>query len=105
MIKELSDTMPPHISLVIIDSDNTSRAAMETMLKPFGETVRVMASVADMVLFPMQDVLGLGCDARMNTPSTASGNWRWRAHSDALRADTAARLREMVEAYERRPTD
>jgi len=65
----------------------------------------LMASVADMVLFPMQDVLGLGSDARMNTPSTASGNWRWRAHSDALRADTAARLREMVEAYERRPTD
>ncbi len=41
-------SMPPHISLVIIDSDNTSRTAMEAMLKPFGDTVRIMASVADM---------------------------------------------------------
>jgi len=40
--------MPPHISLVIIDSDNLSRGAMETMLKPFGDTVRVMAAVGNM---------------------------------------------------------
>jgi len=39
--------MPPHISLVIIDSDSASRAAMEAMLKPFGETVRLVASTAD----------------------------------------------------------
>lgn len=40
--------MPPHISLVIIDSDSASRAAMEAMLKPFGETVRLTASIADL---------------------------------------------------------
>ena len=40
--------MPPHISLVIIDSDSASRAAMEAMLKPFGDTVRLMASTADL---------------------------------------------------------
>src|SRR5512136_1436631 len=39
--------MPPHISLVIIDSDSSSRAAMEKVLKQFGDTVKVMASVAD----------------------------------------------------------
>ena len=39
--------MAPHISLVIIDSDSDSRAAMESMLVPFGDTVRVMASVSD----------------------------------------------------------
>ena len=38
----------------------------------------LMASVADTVLFPAQDVLGLGSEARMNTPSVAGGNWRWR---------------------------
>jgi 4-alpha-glucanotransferase len=38
----------------------------------------LLASVADTVVFPMQDVLGLGSEARMNTPSVASGNWRWR---------------------------
>ena len=36
------------------------------------------SSVADTVIFPLQDLLGLGSEARMNRPSTASGNWRWR---------------------------
>ena len=40
--------MPPHISLVIIDSDSASRASMEEMLKPFGETVRLIASTGDL---------------------------------------------------------
>jgi 4-alpha-glucanotransferase len=61
----------------------------------------LMASVADLVLFPAQDVLGLGSEARMNTPATASGNWRWRMLPGALTARHAARLREMSEAYER----
>ena len=43
----------------------------------------LMASVADRVLFPMQDVLGLGSEARMNTPSVPSGNWRWRMQERA----------------------
>jgi 4-alpha-glucanotransferase len=61
----------------------------------------LMASVADTVLFPMQDVLGLGSEARMNTPSTASGNWRWRMASGVTTPDLAARLREMTMLYER----
>jgi len=39
---------------------------------------RVMMSDADRVVFPMQDLLGLGSGARMNRPGTAEGNWRWR---------------------------
>jgi 4-alpha-glucanotransferase len=39
---------------------------------------RVMKSGADRVVFPMQDLLGLGSGARMNRPGTARGNWRWR---------------------------
>jgi len=61
----------------------------------------LMASVADTVLFPAQDVLGLGSGARMNTPSVASGNWRWRMKAGALSADLAGRLREMVDLYQR----
>ena len=37
-----------------------------------------LSSAADMVVVPVQDILGLGTDARMNTPSTTEGNWRWR---------------------------
>jgi 4-alpha-glucanotransferase len=59
------------------------------------------ASVADTVLIPLQDVLGLGTEARMNQPATAGGNWRWRYRSGALKPELAARLREMAELYER----
>jgi len=60
-----------------------------------------MMSVAGTVLFPMQDVLGLGSEARMNTPATASGNWRWRMKREALTKELAHRLGEMAELYER----
>jgi len=58
----------------------------------------LMASVADTVVFPMQDVLGLGSEARMNTPSVASGNWRWRMEEPAAKV---GRLREWAELYGR----
>lgn len=61
----------------------------------------LMASVADTVLFPAQDVLGLGSEARMNTPAVASGNWRWRMRPGALTAAHAERLRGLAETYER----
>ena len=61
----------------------------------------LMACVADMVLFPLQDVLGLGAEARMNTPATPSGNWRWRYRRDMLDSRIALRLRELSETYDR----
>ena len=61
----------------------------------------LMASVADTVLFPLQDVLGVGSEGRMNLPGTASGNWRWRFRTGDLSAEKAARLKEMAETYER----
>lgn len=59
------------------------------------------ASVADTVLIPMQDVLGLGSEARMNRPATLGGNWRWRYRAGVLKPELAARLREMAELYDR----
>ena len=61
----------------------------------------LMASVADTVLFPLQDVLGVGSEGRMNLPGSSSGNWRWRFRSEALRADIASRLKSWAETYER----
>jgi 4-alpha-glucanotransferase len=61
------------------------------------------ASVADTALVPMQDVLGLGSEARMNTPATTSGNWAWRLPAGALGAELAGRLRTLAELYGRHP--
>ena len=59
------------------------------------------ASVADTVIIPLQDVLGLGSEARMNLPGSMGGNWRWRYHPGALTDDLARRLRALTEMYDR----
>ncbi len=61
----------------------------------------LMASVADTVLIPMQDVLGLGSAARMNIPGRMGGNWRWRYERAQLRPELVRRLRAITEAYGR----
>ncbi|HVN05445.1 MAG TPA: 4-alpha-glucanotransferase [Bryobacteraceae bacterium] len=61
----------------------------------------LMASVANTVLFPLQDVLGLGSEARMNKPAVPSGNWRWRYRAEMLTPAIAQRLKEMVSTYDR----
>lgn len=61
----------------------------------------VLSSVADTAIIPMQDVLGLGGEARMNLPGSASGNWRWRMRPGLLTPELAAPLRQMNEAYDR----
>ena len=60
-----------------------------------------LASVANTVIVPLQDVLGLGSDARMNLPGRASGNWRFRFSWDQLTPDVVHRLRTMVDTYDR----
>lgn len=62
----------------------------------------VMASVADTAIFPLQDVLGLGTEARMNLPGSFGGNnWRWRYESGALSSNLGGRLRDLAETYGR----
>jgi 4-alpha-glucanotransferase len=61
----------------------------------------VMKSVADTVLVPMQDILGLGSEARMNIPGTLGGNWTWRLTPDGLRAEDQRRLKKFATIYER----
>ena len=63
----------------------------------------LLASVADLAVVPVQDVLGLGSEGRMNRPSTADGNWRWRCPEGALTPAHAARLAALCETYERLP--
>jgi 4-alpha-glucanotransferase len=61
----------------------------------------VLASVADVAIVPLQDVLGLGSTARMNLPGTVSGNWKWRYRPGALSGELSARLRSLVILYDR----
>jgi 4-alpha-glucanotransferase len=62
----------------------------------------LLSSVADTAVVPLQDVLGLGSEARMNTPATPAGNWRWRFRDEQLRDEDATRLARLVELYDRR---
>jgi 4-alpha-glucanotransferase len=60
-----------------------------------------LASVAEMAIVPMQDVLALGSEGRMNTPGQAGGNWSWRYTPEMLTIELAERLREISAVYGR----
>jgi len=60
-----------------------------------------MGSVANQAIFPFQDVLGLGNDARMNYPGKPSDNWGWRYRSEALNPQVGDRLYALTQAYGR----
>jgi 4-alpha-glucanotransferase len=61
----------------------------------------LIASVADTTVVPLQDVLGLGSEARMNLPGRPGGNWRWRFESEDLAPGITERLRKYTDIYGR----
>jgi 4-alpha-glucanotransferase len=63
----------------------------------------LIASVADIAIVPLQDVLGLGSEARMNLPATTSENWLWRYRKDKLTPELAAKLGKLTAIYGRTP--
>lgn len=60
-----------------------------------------MFSVASMAVFPLQDLMSLGSDSRMNTPGTISGNWEWRFTESMLRETDIERFRNLAEQSNR----
>jgi len=60
-----------------------------------------MSTVADTVIIPLQDLLGLGQESRMNRPGTCRGNWKWRFSEAALTPEIRTALRSMTAAYAR----
>jgi len=58
-------------------------------------------SVAEMAIVPVQDLLELGSEARMNTPAVPSGNWSWRVPEGKWTRELAARLATLVEVTDR----
>jgi len=91
------------------DAGEQERAHVQTYLQTIrhdGEIVWAMIraaarSVANLCIFPIQDVLHIGSEGRMNTPSAAGGNWSWRYHPNALHPDFAAQLAELMEMSDR----
>jgi len=65
----------------------------------------LLGSAADRVVTPLQDVLELGADARMNVPGDASGNWMWRCSEEDLNDERLDHLAELTWLYGRAETD
>jgi 4-alpha-glucanotransferase len=65
----------------------------------------VLATVANTAVVPLQDLLGLGNEARMNLPNSTEGNWSWRFEPGMLTVDLAERLRVLTELYGRTNDD
>ena len=61
----------------------------------------VLSSVGVMAVLPMQDILQLGSEARLNRPGTTTGNWAWRLPAQSLTSGLAARYRELNQLYDR----
>ncbi len=61
----------------------------------------MLASIANLGVVPMQDLLGMDSTARMNTPGTTEGNWNWRFSWEMVDEGLAQRLRKQIEMYGR----
>jgi 4-alpha-glucanotransferase len=91
------------------DASEVERTNAQTYLQTIvhdGDIVWAMMraaarSVANLCIFPMQDVLHLGSDGRMNTPSAGAGNWTWRYWQGALHPDFATKLAALTEMTDR----
>ncbi len=91
------------------DATEWERAGVQNYLQTIhhdGEIVWAMMraaarSVADICIFPLQDVLHLGSEARMNKPAAGEGNWTWRYQMDALHPDFSMQLAALTEMTDR----
>ena len=60
-----------------------------------------LASVSNLAIIPLQDILSLDSSARMNFPGKAGGNWQWRFKKEELTDFLGARLKDLAELYGR----
>jgi 4-alpha-glucanotransferase len=73
---------------------------------PAWELIRfAWSSVSVLAIAPLQDLLSMGTDARMNKPGIATGNWRWRFRLDQFRPDAIQRMAEFSTLYNRVPSE
>jgi 4-alpha-glucanotransferase len=63
-----------------------------------------LSSIANQAILPLQDILGLDTQARMNFPSTAEGNWEWRFYTEALTEEITTKLKNLTKLCGRAPS-
>ena len=91
------------------DTSPAERKLVEVYLHPVEHDKQIVwamikaaaSSVANICIVPLQDILHLGSEARMNTPSKPAGNWTWRFDIDALHTDFAKQLSDLMEMTDR----
>jgi 4-alpha-glucanotransferase len=90
--------------LTAAERENYHRYVPDAKHDPVRALIRLAwSSVAETSIVPLQDLLGLGSEARMNTPGTATGNWRWRiSEGHEKKADWVGWLAELTDTYERK---
>jgi 4-alpha-glucanotransferase len=90
------ESLPAERQLYVVDYLGYPHEAM-----PWPLIRSAFASVAQMAVVPMQDLLGLGRGHRMNTPGTATDNWSWRFGWEQIAPGLGERLRRMTRLYGR----
>lgn len=91
------------------DAQEVERANVQTYLQPVRQPEEIVwamiraaaRSVANVCIIPVQDLLHLGSEARMNVPAAGEGNWTWRFQRGALRPEVAAALAALMAATDR----
>jgi 4-alpha-glucanotransferase len=89
--------------------DEKERRSVSALIGPsedgpnWGLIRLAQSSPANFSVVPLQDVLGLSSDARLNTPSTLTGNYHWRYQSGALNPDFAEKLAALADVTDRLP--
>ncbi len=89
------------------NEDNDIYSHTQKYLNYYGDDITfhlirlAYASVADMAIIPMQDILNLGGNARMNFPGTLGGNWTWRFSWDQVPSNLAQTYKEMAKLFDR----
>ena len=102
-----NDTTRAYFEKLKHDNSNDIFSATQNYLNYYGddivfELIRVAySSVANFVVIPLQDVLNLGNEARMNFPGTLGCNWKWRFEFHQLSHNLAKTYKRLTEIYER----
>ncbi|HEV2441740.1 MAG TPA: 4-alpha-glucanotransferase [Steroidobacteraceae bacterium] len=87
--------------------DEATRRRIDSMLRvapgsmPQALVGAALGSVGQLAIIPAQDLLGLGAEARLNTPGTVDGNWRWRLPAGSLTVDLARHFAQLNGLYGR----